>query len=496
MIGTRIGKIFWLTLACLIVVDGLSLWGWHEPNLARIFVIVLAIVVFGLSYWRLDVGMWIVLAELIVGSKGYILSWAAPNFVVSIRLVLFAAIILAWLITRIRQKNFPFIHSSIFRSYVGLLICIFVGVIVSLLYHNKYIDIFYDVNGYLYLGLLPVMYDAFSSRMAISKTLQVIWAALMAIFIKTAIMLFIFAGQFEFMVQAYRWIRDTRIDEVTLIAGNAYRIFSQSQIWSMFGFLIALIVITLSGKAMISRRWWWFFMVASGGVVIISYSRSFWLALIITLISWLWYLFRYGGRSKKAIVKYTAWLVLILAGELLSIILIIRLPNLLKLNHNTASLSSLVEDRLANDQQAGLQSRWNLIKPLTSKIIKQPIVGHGFGSTITYQSKDPRITAGSGGGAYTTYSFEWGYLDILLKIGVVGLVVYAWFVGRILKSGYRAIKDTGTEKPIMLGLFFAMISLLITHITTPYLNHPLGLGLIMFCAVVFEYATHDDGAPV
>lgn len=496
MIGERIGKIFWLTLLGLIITELLSLWGWHQPEVGKIIFAIISIGTFALACWRLEIGVWIVLAELIIGSKGYLLAWPVGGFNISIRLAIFCALFLAWLILRIKRHDFPFLRTVTFRGYIWLVTYLFVGILLGVLYHNKPSNIFYDVNGYLYLGLLPVFYDALRTRSIISNTLQVFWAAIVAIFLKTIVLLFLFAGQFDFLIQVYRWVRDTRINEVTIIAGNAYRIFSQSQIYGLFGFFIALAAMTISARSWPYRRWWMFLFTISGMVVLISYSRSFWLALLATTLVWLWWLFKHVGRTKRMMAKHIGWLALILVGELIAVLLVIRLPNILQLNNNSASLGSLVEERLSSDEQAGLQSRWNLLTPLVKKIIRQPIVGQGFGSTVTYDSKDPRINQATKGGTYTTYAFEWGYLDILLKIGLVGLFIYGLFLYRVFRLGqlaWRRVRDS--DRPLIIGMLLALTALLLTHVTTPYLNHPLGLGMIILATVVFERTIHEQSKP-
>jgi O-antigen ligase len=493
MIGERIGKIFWVTLSTIIVAELLSLWGWHQPEIGKIIFAVITIGTFIIACWRLEVGIWIVFSELIIGSKGYLLAWPIGGFNLSIRLAIFCALVLAWIIIRIRSRNLPFIHASSFRNYIWLIAYLILGVLLGIIYHNRPSDIFYDVNGYLYLGLLPVMYDALRTRKNVSDIFQVFWAAIVAIFLKTIILLFLFAGQFDFLFQVYRWVRDTRINEITILAGNAYRIFSQSQIYGLFGFFIALAVITISKRNWPFRRWWLFLFMVCGVIVLVSYSRSFWLALLATIILWLVYLFRYGSFVKKSIIKHIGWLMMILVGELVVILLIIKLPNILQLNSNTASLGSLVEERLSNDKQAGLQSRWNLLTPLAAKIVHQPILGQGFGSTVTYESKDPRINKATNGGTYTTYAFEWGYLDMLLKIGLVGLIIYGLFIYRIFRLGITAWHRAGEfDRPVILGLLLALVALILTHITTPYLNHPLGFGMLILALVIFERLTHDQ----
>jgi len=88
---------------------------------------------------------------------------------------------------------------------------------------------------------------------------------------------------------------------------------------------------------------------------------------------------------------------------------------------------------------------------------------------------------------YTTYAFEWGYLDIWFKIGLLGLLSYLFWLGIIFKKGISYYKTSPTIeiKTITLGLLFGLIALIITNIFTPYLNHPLGIGYLLLLSAVF-----------
>ena len=86
-------------------------------------------------------------------------------------------------------------------------------------------------------------------------------------------------------------------------------------------------------------------------------------------------------------------------------------------------------------------------------------------------SNDPRIRAEFPDGRYTTSAFEWGYLDIWLKIGLLGLLAYLILIVKIARESLKA----GLLGEI---LFIALTALVITHTFSPYLNHPLGIGFI------------------
>ena len=108
-----------------------------------------------------------------------------------------------------------------------------------------------------------------------------------------------------------------------------------------------------------------------------------------------------------------------------------------RLNWPIESLSSTETSSLSSRLTSGdaaTNSRMQLWGPLTKAISGNILIGQGFGATVTYFTSDPRRVAQTAGGSgeYTTYAFEWGYLELWLKFGLVGLVVYLGFIIRSL----------------------------------------------------------------
>jgi hypothetical protein len=124
---------------------------------------------------------------------------------------------------------------------------------------------------------------------------------------------------------------------------------------------------------------------------------------------------------------------------------------------------------------AAAESRWNLLPVLMGKIGSSPILGSGFGATVTYQTKDPRILAQNPGGWYTTYAFEWGWLEHWIKFGILGIPVMLWL---LMSVAWRTWKTEG-EWWIRAGFVSSLAALGILHVFTPYLNHPLGFGFLL-----------------
>jgi O-antigen ligase len=68
-------------------------------------------------------------------------------------------------------------------------------------------------------------------------------------------------------------------------------------------------------------------------------------------------------------------------------------------------------------------------------------------------------------------------LEIWLKIGLLGLAAYFLFLGRLIAGARRLGAKTGNN--LWFGASAGLIFLAITNVFTPYLNHPLGIGVLL-----------------
>ena len=70
-------------------------------------------------------------------------------------------------------------------------------------------------------------------------------------------------------------------------------------------------------------------------------------------------------------------------------------------------------------------------------IVEHAFIGNGMGSTITY----PTINVDTGlPDTWTTWGVDSLYLTLLLKMGIVGLLVFAWLYLRVLRLAYQTFK--------------------------------------------------------
>lgn len=163
-------------------------------------------------------------------------------------------------------------------------------------------------------------------------------------------------------------------------------------------------------------------------------------------------------------------LLIALSGATLLLLLVARFP---LPRPAPIDWSAAAESRIAFEPAAA--SRWNLLPVMWTAIREHPILGSGFGHTVTYISNDPRIREVNPSGQYTTYALEWGWLDIWLKLGLIGLI---GIVGLIGKLSYTLWRYASNNRAALVALA-VLIVLATIHFFTPYLNHPLGLGILI-----------------
>ncbi|MEW6610832.1 MAG: O-antigen ligase family protein [Patescibacteria group bacterium] len=342
---------------------------------------------------------------------------------------------------------------------------------------NGFGAVFFDANAWLYfLMAFPLLTLVSEGRgeLFLKQTATFVLGACLANALLTLALFHIFAHQYTFTPTLYQWVRGVQLGEITFIRPGAWRVFLQSQVWLLFAAAWYFIVANFQSVQKLKVNLLLLSVVVSA--LFISFSRSYWIGLAALFFSGTVLLLRNHVVSWKRII------IVVIGGVAGAIVLTItfqRLPPI------PAGIP--LRERLS--MEAAGSSRMNQLYPLLKAISKHPILGSGFGAAVTYQSTDPRIVARSPGGSgmYTTSAFEWGYLDIWLKIGLVGLASYLWLLLHILNEIYKECislpisNDRGilVRVSFLLTLFCALIAVMSVNITSPYLNHPLGIGMVL-----------------
>jgi O-antigen ligase len=465
-------KFFKLFFGAIVAIEILSLIANFLPNLATVLFLTVSIVAIILTYKNLEAGALLLLGELFIGGKGYLLSGNIGDYEISLRMSLFVIFFGIWAIKRLPKiLRQPLADSYIQKTYLTLVLAIFIGAILG--YFNNPTTWLKDFNAWIFFATLIPLLDIFKLQDLTQKVINLLFAAASYLSLKTISLLILFAFAPTNIINFfYRWVRDTGVGETTHVTGTIFRIFMQSQIYVLIALGVALAILIINWKTFDSKqkKFYGIFCYLTSLAIIISQSRSFWVGLaggVTILLVLAWYSYNF---SIKKIIGWSAVIIFVLASHALALQLL------------TGNFSGLaIKDRLSDVQgEAAGISRLNQLKPLLYATSENFLFGKGFGSQITYQSNDPRILKNNPDGLYTTYAFEWGYLDIWLKLGIIGLVIYLWLLAVLAFRAYQEKTALG------LGLLIGLIALMATHMFSPYLNHPLGIGYVVLLTAIYN----------
>ncbi len=484
-------KLFSIALLVMAVMEILSYAVFLYRPWGNVVFGIIVLIAFVLTIKNLKFGLLILVGELVIGSQGYLFSLDSGGSRLSLRIALWIIVMAAWagaeLLNLLR-------HQNIFKKYAGcvhwkplallglsLLVAAFVGYVSG----NDSTYFFLEGKRWLFaLVIIPII-GTFQKKEDINALLQVIAAGAVALCLQTLGLVYLFSHPFiPFVYTVYDWMRFSLLGEITRFSGGFYRIFMQSQIFLLPAYCGLLVcglkhLFIRQGRPDILGIRIAIATAAFGTVIVASLSRSFWVAVAGALgIAGFTAVLVFRPKISRILgaLVYTACIGLV-TGVLLFAVVRFPFPK------SSAEFdASLFADR-ATQGEAGSASRWSLLPVMWQEIEKSPLIGYGFGKTMTYTTSDPRITQSTVNGQYTTYAFEWGWFDIWLKLGILGVIAYLWLFLSLLGASKRLL---GQEPLWALVLGMAVISLAATHFFTPYLNHPLGFAYVAFIMVLLR----------
>lgn len=496
IIGKNIRNKYLLSLGLIFLLETISYLGYLNGAVNVFAFLAISIIFIFLCIYRFRTALMISLVELIIGSKGYLFYLDLGNFKLSIRITFWVILMLFWVISLIRRlikdKKEVLVQLKFFvtyKTYVFLAASVVLAVGMALVKHNSFANLFFDFNAWIYfLTLLPWL-DLFSqsknrnniwSKVALFAVVATSWLA-----IKSLVMLFIFTHfPFESVFSLYRWIRTTGIGEVTLMPSGFYRVFFQSQVYLIFAWFFAFFSFHFAKEKKV-RMISIIALLISSTVIILSFSRSYWVGMLGGGLVAILLLFKYTNWKKSLISLLLVSFISFLSFSLVMGIAKFPYPKPTK----DFSASSLAERTEINTNEAALASRWALLPELWNKVKEEPILGSGFGATVTYKASDPRILEINSEGVYTTYAFEWSWLDLWLKLGLLGVLSYLFLLFAIIKANLKLHNIIGYS------FASALVALMVLNIFTPYLNHPLGMMFIILASLYPMFLGKEKANP-
>ncbi|MEK7615523.1 MAG: O-antigen ligase family protein, partial [Patescibacteria group bacterium] len=388
-----------------------------------------------------------------------------------LRMAIFAGFFIGYAIYCARQKRCPRLNQMPILVLLPLSCAILIGFIMGATSQTPLVA-FQDGNAYLFLlYAIPILsHDWQASEQR--TVLQILCAGAIWNILLTFGLLYLYTHFSEMSLKGwYTFLRDVRLAEVTRINESLYRIFIQTQFFAIaLGAFFAAILFRLSTRkdAIITS-------VCLGGVIatlVVSFSRSFWVGILAAFFVLLGLLVWMHGRSKQW-GRLLGWGACSFVFGLLLIAFTFFLPP----QRGTLNFSDALSQRTTDVSDAAVSSRWNLLAPMQASIASSPFIGSGFGKTVTFITDDPRARSVHPDGKWTTYTMEWGWLELWLKMGILGpvgfLFLFVFFASQFLR--YKKTDRSWIGIGCLTGLTF----LYVTHFFSPYLNHPIGLGFIL-----------------
>ena len=472
-----VGFIFLLFLA----LELLSFYSFLNPPAKNIITIIVAIIFLLVAYFNISLALLAAAAELFIGSQGYLLSFTVGGANISLRIIIWLIIISLSIVDYFRRSDFykDKLRNKHHLFFIGGILTLLVwGSIMALFNGVSYVNLFFDANNWLFFLLFfPLL--ALSSDF-IGKLWQVIAAGSLWLFAKTTFLLYFFSHNFFTQPLIYKWMRDFRFGEITYVSGNFWRIFMQNQIFALLAAVFLIVYLWQKRARVKETAGLWLLLFFNITTVIISYSRSFWLAGVLTLFIWFVYVIAKGRFKFVELLRFNFILLVVLLFSWLLVLLTVNFP----WPYVKPQVGGIVTERIASttkSEPAG-GSRLALLGPLWQGIKQNWLAGNGLGVTVTYFSRDPRIvsTTAGGSGVYTTYAFEWGWLALWFKFGLAGLLLFIYLLSKIFIMGWK-------KGGVFRASAVSLLALILVHFTTPYLDHPLGIAVILFNQLLMFY---------
>ncbi|HOZ53313.1 MAG TPA: hypothetical protein PK142_01385 [bacterium] len=483
-------NIAWI-FGVFLLLELISFLSFYFVNINLIIFTIIVILAIILAFYKLEWCFYLVLGELLFNSMGYIFFLENGGFKISLRIALWSIIMFAWGVKFLKEliKNRQALLEKYLRMpYLKYFLILILFIIFSLIYgiiKNNFSDAFFDFNAWLYFLLIFPLWHILSflrddkQKVFYQNIASIFISAVLFLVFKSLLLLFLFSHNVSFILDLYHWTRDYRLGEITAMGSGFYRVFLQSQIFTLLAWIIFLPILNnIQNKKNIF--WLLAFLSLLGSTIILSFSRSFWVAGFLSFIIMLFFLWM---KDNFKIMVRTAFLALssLLIGFAL-IFLVIKFPWPDPMANFDLSLIS-ERAKIIKSDEAAVSSRWALLEVMKKDLSANFILGRGFGARLEYQSSDPRVLENSADGVYSTYAFEWGWFDIWLKLGILGVFSYILLLYFFLRdASQKAFKNNDYW---YLGLGLGIISLMAVNFFTPYLNHPLGIGFVVFIFLLF-----------
>jgi len=458
----------WQTLILLLVFFTLKFvsFSLHDHLIIQGILVFVFLMIFGISYFKNPtLAFYILIGEIFLGGSGSYLEFVG----LSIRTLLIGTFLILWTIDIISKREVQ--KRFIFDKTFTILLVIFylflsISVINGFLHGHNIQHIIQDLMPFLYLPILFPAYNLLSKEKTQEYLIRLIIVFIIGSAIFSIYTFFLFStGVVELQEPFYKWFRDVAYGKITNMGNGFFRIVLPEHL------LITPIILLISSLLMRDERhhkMWRLLLILSSIVLVLNLSRAFLLALLL------------GFVILKLKHKATRWFI-ISTTTLGLIILIFTSFSVLASGGKTLGweLFGVRIVSITSPQIETSSATRMMILPSILEMIKQkPILGTGIGAETTFLNTNTHEQI-------TTRHFDWGYLEMLVELGILGSLLLLSLIIFLLYKISEKIKNAYDWQDFYVGILAGVVAMLIINITTPALFHVFG---IIFFVLILSIA--------
>ncbi len=426
----------------------------------------LLVITLGYAYYRSPkTAFAIVITELLLGGSGQLLEL----YGLSLRSVFLVTFVTLWFGDKIinRKKLSKHLNKTQRLAIFGLIA--FVGIFWILgAINNGFFAATQDFIPYLYILLVFPSTELFEDKKLINYCKNL----LIAFVIGTAIF-----GLYNFVVFTigweiihdpyYKWIRDVLAGKITNTGTGFFRIVEPIHL------LLVPIVLGAAAKLMkTDKHNKLFYTLATLALftLVLNLSRTYFLGLAFGFLILLY------KQNFKKWFKVSASL----AGITIFLFFSIHLVASNFTSFGLALISNRFGSIASPSTELSAYTRSALLTPAIELVKQNPFYGHGLGSSVTFFAPNPD----GGFSQITTRQFDWGYLEILAEMGIIGLAILLTVLVYLIYKLIKIYKKDPHCQFIELGVVASLFAVLLMNITAPLIFHLFGIVFFVYAFTI------------
>ncbi len=436
--------------------------------------IIVALVFLTLAYMRLDYALYVFIAELVLGGAGG--RWLDFRGLISIRIVFFAILFLIWFfyIYKKRISLKPLLESKFTKPIIilSLFFPIFWG-LLGWIYGFPPNYILKDANGFLFYTIFFLLITVLPKYSQGLKLVKVYLASIIAASFVLTVLYFLSALDLVniwFLKQLFLG-RMFYGGKIGIMPDGAYRLFTGNGVFIQIGLLLLASFILLRNHLNKNIRNLILISILFVYLAIVaSYTRGFWVGIIgalVFLVLWL----NWKQRAK-----------LIVGAIILFLISEIVFWGLFHLSFFNFFFNRLATSVSIEKDPVSVGERVSQVRVLGGAILRHPFWGTGFGTYFPIYRTEAEVA--------DPYSFELGYLDMVVKFGIIGFAFWGLVILGIFFKGLKLLwfkyDLSYKKKAVILGFLSGLIALLIVGGTSPFLMSAFGIAHIVLTIYILE----------